>query len=274
VVESREQLLGRVVGRALVTPVSLALLTGSAVCAFVPEVWMVTAFGLVVELGVLQLFIRDANFVRAVREEQERAEWDRQAERIARVRRAVDRETAEMLGRIQSLQERLLQENGGEEVPGTRPRVGSRFGASLGQVTGLVNRCLHLAEKRHQLRTYLEMRRPPELQRQASQLEAKLEMALDPVAQQLYAQALEQKRGELENYCAIQQAVQRIDGQLDNIECSFGNLLGKLIRLKSADEAHLAVAQHQVSRELTELSATLTALESSVNEMLALETRA
>ena len=268
-VESREQLLGRVVRRALVTPVSLALLTGSAVCAFVPEVWMVTALGLVVELGVLQLFVRDANFVRAVREEDQRAEWDRQAERMGRVRRAVDWETAEMLGRIQSLQERLLHENGGEEA-----LLSSHFGPSLSQVTGLVERCLHLAEKRHQLRTYLELRRPPELQRQASQLEAKLEAAMDPVARQLYTQALEQKRGELENYCAIQQAVQRIDGQLDNIECSFGNLLGKLIRLKSADEAHLAVAQNQVSRELTELGANLAALESSVNEMLALETRA
>jgi hypothetical protein len=274
VVESREQLLARVLKRALVTPVSLALLTGSAVCAFVPEVWMVTALGLVVELGVLQLFVRDANFVRAVREEEQRAECDRQAERIARVRRAVDWETAEMLGRIQSLQERLFQANGGEEAPGARSRVSSRFGASLGQVTGLVERCLQLAEKRHQLRTYLDLRRPPELQRQASQLEAKLEAAMDPVARQLYTQALEQKRGELENYCAIQQAVQRIDGQLDNIECSFGNLLGKLIRLKSADEAHLAVAQNQVSRELTELGANLAALESSVNEMLALETRA
>jgi hypothetical protein len=269
VVESREQLLGRVVKRALVTPVSLALLTGSAVCAFVPEVWVVTALGLVVEMGVLQLLVRDANFVRAVREEEQRAECDRQAERMARVRRAVDWETAEMLGRIQSLQERLFQENGGEEA-----LLSSRFGASLSQVMGLVERCLHLAEKRHQLRTYLEMRRPPELQRQASQLEAKVEAAMDPVARQLYTQALEQKRGELENYCAIQQAVQRIDGQLDNIECSFGNLLGKLIRLKSADEAHLAVAQNQVSRELTELGANLAALESSVNEMLALETRA
>jgi hypothetical protein len=269
VVESREQLLGRVVRRALVTPVSLALLTGSVVCAFVPEAWIVTGLGLAVELGVLQLFVRDANFVRAVREEEQRAEWDRQAERMGRVRRAVDWETAEMLGRIQSLQERLLREDGGETA-----LLSSHFGPSMSQVTGLVDRCLHLAEKRHQLRRYLEMRRPPELQRQASQLEAKLEAAVDPVARQLYAQALEQKRGELENYCAIQQAIQRIDGQLDSIECSFGNLLGKLIRLKSADEAHLAVAQNQVSRELTELGANLAALESSVNEMLALETRA
>ena len=273
-VESREQLLGRVVKRALVTPVSLALLTGSAVCAFVPGVWIVTGLGLLVELGVLQLFIRDANFVRAVRDEQARSAWDRQVERMARVRRAVDWETAEMLGRIQTLQERLLQENGGEETPGARPWGENRFGASLSQVSGLVDRCLHLAEKRHQLRSYLEMRRPPEMQRQASQLEAKLEAAHDPVARQLYAQALEQKRGELENYCAIQQAVQRIDGQLDSIECCFGNLLGRLIRLKSADEANLAVAQNQVSRELTQLGANLAALESSVNEMLAPETRA
>jgi hypothetical protein len=269
VLDSREQLLSRVVKRALVTPVSLALLTGSAVCAFVPEVWMVTLLGLVTEAAVLQYFILDANFVRAVREDQQRAEWSRRSERIARVRHSVDWETGEMLGRIQSLQERLFEENGGAEA-----LLSSRFGASLNQVAALVERCLHLAEKRHQLRIYLETSRPTDLQRQAGQLEAKLERTVDPITHRLYTQALEQKRGELENYCAIQQAVLRIDGQLDNIECSFGNLLGKLIRLKSIEGSHAAVTQNQVTRELNELDANLTALESSVNEMLALETRA
>ncbi len=267
-VESREQLLRRVVKRALVTPVSLALLTGSAVCAFVPAVWPATALGLLAELGVLQLLIRDANFVRAVREEEQRAARGHQSERIAQMRRTVDGETAEMLRRIQTLQEQLLQEHDGEE-----PLLNDRLSTNLSPVTGLVDRCLLLAEKRHELRGYLERRRPSELQRQASQLEAKLESAMDPVTRQLYVQALEQKRGELENYCAIQQAVQRIDGQLDNVECSFGNLLGKLIRLRTAGEPHGAGAQSQVSRELTELSANLSALESSVNEMLTLETR-
>ena len=267
--DSREQLFSRVVRRALVTPVSLALLTGSAVCAFVPEVWIVTLLGLVTEAGILQYLIRDANFVRSVREDEQRAEWSQRTEQIERVRRTVDWETGEMLGRIQSLQERLFEENGGAEA-----LLSSRFGASLNQVAALVDRCLHLAEKRHQLRIYLDTTRPTDLQRQAGQLEAKLESVADPVTRRLYSQALEQKRGELENYCAIHQAVLRIDGQLDNIECSFANLLGKLIRLKSIEGAPAAVAQNQVIRELNELDANLTALESSVNEMLALENRA
>jgi hypothetical protein len=268
VVETREHVLGRVVKRALATPVSVALLTGSAVCAFLPAAWPVTAVGLLTEAVVLQLLVRDADFVRTVREDEQRAEWRRRAERVAQVRRMVDWETAEMLGRIQLLQERLLQENGGDAA-----NLDGRFGASLGQVADLMDRCLQLAEKRHQLRRYLETSRPPELQRQATQLEAKLESSSDPVARQLYAQALEQKRGELENYCAIQQAMERIDGQMENIECSFGNLLGRLIRIKSVDATHAALAQNQMARELTELSANLEALESSVNEVLALETR-
>jgi hypothetical protein len=266
VVESRDQLLGRVVKRALVTPVSLALLTGSAVCAFVPAVWFVSALALAAELGVLQLFIRDANFVRAIREEEQRTARHQQVERIVRVQRAVDGETAGMLRRIQCLQEQLLQEQENEEW-------NSRFGSTLAPIAGLVDRCLLLAEKRHELRSYLEIRRPSELQRQAAQLETKLERVTDPITRQLYGQALEQKRGELENYCAIQQVVQRIDGQLDHVECSLGNLLGKLIRLKTADDAHRTGAQSQVSRELTDLAANLSALESSVSEMLTLETR-
>jgi hypothetical protein len=269
VVETREHLLGRVVKRALVTPVSLALLTGSAVCALVPATWPVTAIGILTEAVVLQFLVRDAAFVRAVRDDEQRDDWRRRAERVSQVRRTVDWETSEMLGRIQSLQERLLQENGGDAA-----RLDTRFGASLAQIGQLTDRCLQLAEKRHQLRAYLEASRPSDLQRQAAQLEAKLESASDPVARQLYAQALEQKRGELESYCSIQQAVERIDSQIENIECSFGNLLGRMIRIKSVDATHAALAQTQMSNELTELSANLEALESSVNEVLALERRA
>lgn len=268
-IDHREQILRRVIQRALVTPISLALLTGAFVCAWMPATWPVALIALLAEGGVLQLLIRDAHFVRAIRDDEQRAVQDRQSEQIARLRQQVDWETAEMLGRIHSLQEQLLQESGGEDGAAR-----ASFEISRGQIASLVDRCVHLGEKRHRLRGYLAAARPADLQRQASHIEAKLENTSDPIARQLYAEALEQKRGELENYCAIEQAVQRIDGQLNSIECGFGNLLGKLIRLKSVSGSQAMAAQTQVTRELNELSTTLTALESSVNEMLALDRRA
>jgi len=269
VLESPEQRLGRVVRRALVTPVSLSLLTASSLCLAEPATWPLTALGLVAEAIVLQLLVRDPNFVRALRNDEQQAAWRLRAERLTRARRTVDHETSAMLGRIQSLHERLVEAHRGDDA-----LLGGGLDPRLGQVGDLLDRCVHLAEKRHQLRLYLDDVRPTDLQRQASQLEAKQESAIDPVARELYQQAVEQKRGELESYCAILQAVQRIDGQLESIECSFGNLLGRLIRLKSTNDAHAALAQRQVTRELTELNANLDALESSVNEVLAIESRA
>jgi hypothetical protein len=268
VLQTHDQLLGRVIRRALVTPVSLALLTASSLCLFEPSTWSLTALGLLAEAIVLQLLVRDPNFVRAVRDDDQQIQQRQRGDRLAEVRRAVDAPTGEMLGRIQTLHERLLQMEATHEalLPG-------RLGLRLGETSVLLDRCAHLAEKRYQLRLYLDGARLPDLQRQARQLEAKHETATDPVARQLYHDALEQKRGELESYGAIQQAVQRIDGQLESIECSFGNLVGRLIRLNATDDARAALAQQQLSRELTELNAHLDALDSSVNEMLAVERR-
>jgi hypothetical protein len=267
--QTREQLLGRVVRRALVTPVSLALVTASSLCLFEPSTWSLSGLGFVVEALVLQLLIRDPNFVRSVRDDDQQVEQRQRAGRLAEVRRSVDAQTGEMLGRIQAHHERLWRMEAAHEAlsPG-------RLGIRLGETGALLDRCVHLAEKRHQLRLYMDSARLPDLQRQARQLEAKHETATDPVARQLYHDALEQKRGELESYGAIQQAVQRIDGQLESIDCSFGNLVGRLIRLNATDDNRAAVAQQQLSREITELNAHLDALDSSVNEMLAVERRA
>lgn len=266
--ESSDQFLGRLVKRALVTPVSLALLSASGLCLFEPATWSIAGFGLLAEAVVLQLLIRDPNFVRTVREDQQQADWRYHTDRLERLRGTVDAETAGRLARIQTLQQRLLQERTGADL-----LLASQLTPRGGEVAGLLDRCAHLAEKRHQLTHYLDSARPSDLQGQAATLAARLEDATDPVARQLYQQALAQKRGELESYAAIQQAVERINGQLEAIECGLGNLLGRLIRLKTTDEAHTALAQRQVGDELTELNASLTALEGSVNEILAVETR-
>jgi hypothetical protein len=201
-----------------------------------------------------------------VRQDQQQADWRLHTDRLAQIRRAVDAETADRLSRIQSLQERLLQERAGADL-----LLGSQLALPGADVAGLLERCAHLAEKRHQLKLYLDSARPSDLQSQAVTLASRLDDATDPVARQLYQQALAQKRGELESYAAIQQAVERIDGQLEAIECGLGNLLGRLIRLKTTDEAHAALAQRQVGNELIELNASLNALEGSINEILSVE---
>jgi hypothetical protein len=263
---AQKQLFGEVVKRAVVTPLSLGLLTASALVLVTPEMWSFALAGFVAEIGVLQTLVRSERFVRVVQEDCQRLRSRQQAERLARTQASVDRPTAELLGRMQALQERLLQE---WEASGPASLLsGDSLGFTRQQVSGLLDQCLRLAQKRVRLQVYLQETQPADLQRHAIQLQEKWERCHDDVARQLYEHALRQKRSELENYAAIQQAVARIDGQLETIECSFGNLLGRVVRLKSADATHARVARDQLSRDLSELMAGINALEHSVNEAL------
>jgi hypothetical protein len=262
----QKQLFGEVVKRALVTPVSLGLLTASCLVFVTPEMWSLALAGFLAELGLLQALVRNERFVRAVQEECQRLRCRQQAERVAQLQASVDRPTGELLGRIQALQDRLLREWDAAEPAALL--AGDSLGFSRQQVSGLLDQCLRLARKRARLQAYLHETQPADLQRHAVQLQEKWERCHDDVARQLYEHALRQKRSELENYAAIQQAVARIDGQLETIECSFGNLLGRVIRLKSADATHARVARDQLGRDLSELMAGVNALEHAVNEAL------
>lgn len=254
-----------VVGRAVTCPLSLGLLTASSLLLLTPPLWALAFAGFLGDFILVSLLIRNPTFVRALREDGRRWEQRRQSARVSEVQAGVDGETRSLLGRIEQLHGRLLAEWDAAAALGS----GDRLGFSRGQVSGLLDQCLRLASKRHALVTYLQETQTLALQTQAVRLEEQWERCRDDVARQLYEQALRQKRSELENYSAIQAAVARIDGQLAAVECSFGNLLGRVVRLKSADATHGGVARDQLCRDLEELTAGIRALEESVNETLA-----
>lgn len=263
---ARGQLAREVVTRAATDPLSLALLSASLLLLLTPPLWPLVLLGLTCEAALLCHRLRNPGFAHSVQEEARQLECRRRAARLAKVKNGLDRDTAELLTRIQSLHERIRKE--WDEVAATAP-AGERLGFSREQVSGLMDRCLRLVEKRRPLVQYLRETPPLALQAHAVQLQEKWERCHDDVARQLYEQALRQKRSELENYSAIQAAVARIDGQLEAIECSLGSLLGRIVRLKSADATHAGVARDQLCRDLQELMAGVAALEESVNETLA-----
>jgi hypothetical protein len=264
---TQKDLFTQVIKRALATPLSLGLLAMVSLLTLTsPELWAVIMAGIVAELAVLQNLVRSERFVRDIRESAAEQTSQLQAERAREVRSLADPVTAERIVRIQQLQGRLLREC---DAPGVKALTGGdALGVSRHQVAALLDQCLRLAERRRQLEAYLQETNPSELQRQAVQIQEKWERAHDDVARQLYEHAMRQKRSELENCAAIQQAVARIDGQLEAIECSFGNLLGKVVRLKSIDATHSAGARDQLCRDLSELMAGVAALEQSVDETL------
>jgi hypothetical protein len=257
--------VGEIVGRAVTCPLSLGLLTASSLLLLTPPLWALALFGYLGDFLLVAALLRSQSFVRSVLDDTRRWERRRQTARVSEVQAGVDAETRALLGRIEQLHGRLLVEWDAAAALG----VGDRLGFSRGQVSGLLDQCLRLASKRHALVTYLQETQPLTLQMGAVRLEEQWERCRDDVARQLYEQALRQKRSELENYSAIQAAVARIDGQLAAVECSFGNLLGRVVRLKSADATHAGVARDQLCRDLEALTAGIRALEESVNETLA-----
>jgi hypothetical protein len=257
--------VGEIVSRAVTSPLSLGLLTASSLLLLTPPLWLAALAGFLGDALFVALLLRSESFAHSVRDDARRWERRRQKVRVSEVQAGVDAETRALLGRIEQLHGRLL----GEWDAAAAQGAGNRLGFSRGQVSGLLDQCLRLARKRHALVTYLQETQPLTLQTRAVRLEEQWERCRDDVARQLYEQALRQKRSELENYSAIQAAVARIDGQLAAVECSFGNLLGRVVRLKSADATHAGVARDQLCRDLEELTAGIRALEDSVNETLA-----
>jgi hypothetical protein len=252
--------------RALLTPGSLALLVAATVMAFSPSLWPVALGAGVAELLLLLYYRCNRRFLRRIRDEQTRREWHRQGQRVKRLQATLDPGTAGILHRIVS-----LQQQAGSQIASSRDDGVSHPEAleqALSPTGGLLEGCLRLAAMRQRLAAYLEQVQPAERQRQAMEIEARLDACHDAVARSCYLQALQHKRSELENYCAIQQAVARVDGQLENIECRLGNLVGKLVRLGLLDGAHAAEACDRLSALIAELNQSTAALELSLNETL------
>ncbi|HEU4751721.1 MAG TPA: hypothetical protein VFU47_01355 [Armatimonadota bacterium] len=260
---NRERVLGQVVTRAVTSPVSLFLATTGLLLVASPVAWPLGVAALGAEAGWLWTRIRDPNLARQSGEELLRLRWRDLITRLEGLSSVLDRATAATLASIVEAQERLQGYAGAEALLLHHSRL---------ELTSLLQHCLSLAEKRHRLQTHLSSCHSQEIQRQASQLQAKLEASRDMVTRQLYEQALDQKREELENYVRLEEAVQRIDGQLAVVQCTFDNILSRVVRMQAGET--LAMAPDETSdpifEELNQLNTRVAALEASLDETLSL----
>lgn len=256
---TRDRLLKQVALRAATAPVSLFLGATGLLLIASPVAWPLGVAAFAGELAWLWHRIRDPRHAQLSSDEMLRARWRDLIFRLEEVSRSLDRETAAILTAIIESQERLLGTSGTEQMLLPSTRV---------EMTSLIERCVSLAEKRKQVQSYLATVRTPEVQKQATQLQAQVDKARDEVTRDLYLQALEQKRQELENYARLEDAVARIDGQLAAVQCTFDNLLSKVVRLQSVDSAASDPEADPVSAELTQLTRGVAALEASLAETL------
>lgn len=258
---NREQLLKRVVIRAVTSPVSLFLGTTALLLTPTPDAWPAGLAALSAELAWVWSRVRNPALAAASQEELLQTRWRELIRRLEQLTGALDSETSTLLSGIVESQERLMgyYDTGPALMPGTRA-----------EVTSLLEHCLSLAEKRRQLQNFLSTIRSQEVQRQVYQLQSRVERTHDPVTRQLYEQALAQKQQELENYVRLEDAVARIDGQLAAVRCTFDNLLSRVVRMQAGEAAVDPPAVDPVHEEITRLSRGVEALETSLTETLTL----
>ena len=258
---NRERLLGRVLLRAATSPLSLLRGATGLLLVGTPDAWMIGAGALVLDVGWIWSRIRDPQYARASSEDMLRTRWRELITRLEHLSTVLDRETAVALSAIVESQERLLGMYGSERLVLPHTRV---------ELTSLLQHCLSLAEKRQQLQHYLTSFRSHDAQRQATQLQARLDQSCDAATRQLYEQAIHQKRQELENYVRIEEAIQRIDGQLSVVHCTFDNMLSHVARIQTSDAVTESATTDPVYQEINNLTQRVAELEDSLSETLTL----
>lgn len=258
---NRDRLFGRVVLRAVTSPLSLFLATTGLLLIGAPETWPFGLGALVLDVGWVWSRLLDPQYARASGEDMLRARWRELISRLEHLSTVLDRETAAALSAIVEAQERLLGMYGSERLVLPHTRM---------ELTSLLQHCLSLAEKRHQLQSYLSTFRSHDVQRQAAQLQERLDQARDGATRQLYEEALNQKRQELENYIRLEEAVYRIDGQLSVVQCTFDNMLSQVARMQTVEAEPEPRTTDPVFDEINRLTSRVAELEESLTETLTL----
>ena len=257
-----EYILRRAVARALTHPLSLGGLAATAVFASA-EATVVAAIATFAATGgwVVSQLRRD-DFIQGVKEELLHDDWRQQVARVEAMRARLSGKAAECLDGILAAQERLV----------ALAAAGDGFAPSRTEASRLLERCLHLLERRQQLVHYLECVRPADIHRQAEQLRHDAATAPDAIAADLYEQALGRKRAELADYHAVEQSVTRIDAQLAAVDATLDQLLGKIVRTRAGaaetTTAPNATFDPAITEELERLNHSVATLEATVAETL------
>ncbi len=260
---SRDNLFRQVVVGAVTSPVSLFLGSAGLLLSINPVTWPAGLAFLAAEAGWLWTRIRDPRAAQACSEERRRRQWSALMDRLEDLTTSLDPDTASALASIVESQERLTALAGGDGQ-GRAPALHSQAEQML-----LLQHCVSLAEKRYRLYEFLRAFRPQDVQRQVAQLQHRIETTPDPVTRELYQQAVDQKRQELENYVRLEDAVGRIDGQLAAVQCTFDNMMSRLVAVQTAQAVAPESGIDPVSTELSHLTARVAHLEASLEETLA-----
>lgn len=262
--------IGAVVAGVLKTPVSWALWGGALlVGTLVPDSYIpLVAGGALGAQGLIAAAaLRDPEFLRRTLRTHRVDRARRLLQRAREDTAALDTPTRERIEAILGAYESVCREAGAKETP---RYARAPLAATVAQMGPLAERAARLAVRRAELARCLETVNPSELRGQAASLRVRRERAADPVLASQLEQALRSKEEETASYEAMTLTRNRIDGQLEAVECAFAALKARVLRFKSEDRTEWQAVGDHLHAEVATLTAQMDALDGSVREVLAL----
>jgi hypothetical protein len=143
--------------------------------------------------------------------------------------------------------------------------------STISQLQTLREKSASLIEKRLLIRRYLSNVDLGAMEKDCQKMERNVAVIQDTVAKRQFQQSLSLKRQELETYRSMFVALQRIDGQLEQIASTLSSLKGKIVLLKTS-EVTTEGGYDNMGEELKGLVGDVELMESSVAEAASLST--
>ncbi|MBM3458386.1 MAG: hypothetical protein FJX77_07630 [Armatimonadetes bacterium] len=256
----RDDLLRCTAQRAATSPPSLFLGSAGLLLLLSPATWPAGIASFLLQGVWLWTRIRNEDYVRESGQLLLHQHRRRLVERLDELSGGLDRETAARLSAITEAHERLSS---------LAPRAAhSLLPASQVEMISLLEHCVSLVGRREHVRRYLASANTGELQRQARDIQHRLDEAEDAAVRRVLAQALSQKQQALENYVRVEETARRMDSHLLAVQSTFDNLLSRAVRLQAGPEPLPPLEADPLFEEITRLTRGVAELDASLEETL------
>lgn len=257
----------KLIRAALMSNTSWAILGGSLALSLGLQDPFILLLGAAAEAVAVMMLLSSKKFVGRVFGQIEGEQEQKKRARIENTIRQSDSETRERYEEIMRCSQEIEQL--AQESDSTFLATG--LTPVLSQLEMLRDKSFSLLEKRLLIRRFLSNADTGSLEKDCQKLERQISMMQDPIAKRQFQQSLTLKKQELDTYRTMFVALQRIDGQLEQISSTLSALKGKIVLLKTS-EVTTEGGYEKMGEDLKGLIGDVELMESSVADAAALST--
>ncbi|MBI2836703.1 MAG: hypothetical protein HYX75_00170 [Acidobacteria bacterium] len=263
--EFQKSIRKKLIRAAFMSNTSWAIIGGSLALSVGLQDPFILLLGAAAETVAVMLLLSSKKFVRRVFGQVEAEQEQKKRTRLDSMIKQSDPETRERYVEImrcaQEIEQLTQESDSAFLTTGLAPIVS--------QLEMLQEKSASLMEKRLLIRKYLSNADTASLEKECQKLERHVSLIQDPIAKRQFQQSLTLKKQELETYRSMFIALQRIDGQLEQISSTLSSLKGKIILLKTS-EVTTEGGYEQMGEELKGLIGDVELMENSVADAAAL----